>query len=272
MATELRRLRERAVLSGEEAAERLGWSSSKISRIETSRIGIKVKDLTSLLDLYAVPEGKREALLALARGAGQRGWWDAYSDSLPGEYANYIGLEAEAAAIKSYDGHLVHGLLQTEAYARAVLRVGLMSLVPPGEIERRIEVRMTRQALLTQDAPLRFWTVIDEAVLHRMIGGPDVMREQLTKLKELAELPNVVIQVLPSALGAHTASAGTFAILEFPGMYDLDVVYVETMTSSLYIETEAEVFRYNMAFDQLRAMALGPDESMAMIARVAENL
>lgn len=272
LATELRRLREKAGLSGDSAAEALGWSPSKVSRIETYKVGVTVKDLALLLNLYKVPQNKRDGLITLARGARQRGWWDAFADSLPGEYANYISLEAEAVAIKCYSSQLVYGLFQTEAYARSVVRSALMSLSPPAEIERRVEVRMTRQAVLSHDQPVRVWTVMDEAVLRRVVGGPEVMREQYERLVSLTAEPNVTIQVLPYAAGAHPATAGAFSILEFSGAYDPDVAYLESMTGSFYIENDAEVFRYNVAFDHLRAMALSPDESSAMIASLIKSL
>ncbi|MFG1875096.1 helix-turn-helix domain-containing protein [Sphaerisporangium sp. NPDC049003] len=266
LASELRKLRERSGLTGDQAAEALGWSPSKISRIETCRVGVTAKDLARALDLYKVTDGKREALLTLARTSKQRGWWDRY-DSIRTDYANYISLEAEASSVMCYCNMLIHGLLQTEDYARAVIRSALMSLLPPAEIDRRVEVRMTRQEALRRESPLKIWAVLDEAVLNRMTGGEKTMREQGRHLLEQAELPNVTIQVLPNALGAHPGTV-EFSILEFPEPYDPDAVYVETMTSSLYVEDDMDVYRYTLAFDQLRAMALGPDESIKMIRRV----
>ncbi len=271
LAAELRKLRERAGLSGDQAAEALGWSPSKVSRIETCRVGVTAKDLGRALDLYQVTGAKRDALLTLARTAKQRGWWDTY-DSLPTDYANYIELEAEASYLKRYDLLLVHGLLQTEKYARAVIRSTLMSLVSAQEIDRRVDVRLTRQGLLHRPELLQLWVVMDEAALRRVVGGPKVMREQCEHLLARAEMPNVTIQVLPNSLGAHPGAVAAFTVLGFPGTYDSDVVYVETMTSSLYVEGDADVHRYSLAFDRLRAMALGPDESLSMIAEVAESL
>ncbi|RCG32037.1 XRE family transcriptional regulator [Sphaerisporangium album] len=230
---------------------------------------MSAKDLVAALDLYKVTDGKREALLTLARTAKQRGWWDRY-DSIRADYANYISLEAEADTVKCYCSMLIHGLLQTEKYAQAVIRSALMSLLPPAEISRRVDVRMTRQEALRRQPPLKIWAVLDKAVLRRMTGGAEAMREQCRHLVEVAESPNVTIQVLPYALGAHPGTV-EFSILEFPEPYDPDAVYVETMTSSLYIEDDTDVYRYTLAFDQLRAMALGPDESIEMICRVAES-
>ncbi|MFF0310200.1 helix-turn-helix domain-containing protein [Streptosporangium sp. NPDC004379] len=265
-------MRERKALTLEEAAERVGWSMAKVSRIETARVGITSPDLTRLLDLYELDPAKRTALHALARAARTKGWWDAYTDSLPSDYATYIQLEAEAAFIRSFDGMLVHGLLQTEDYAREVIRSALMALSPPAEVERRVEVRLTRQnLLLREESPLRFWTVIDEAVLARQIGSEAIMHDQYVKLVELAEQDNVTIQVLPFTAGVHPATSGTFAIMEFREPYDPDVVYVESMTSSLYVEKDVEMYWYTLAFDHLRAAALGPDESRALISKMAEK-
>ncbi|WP_182882130.1 helix-turn-helix domain-containing protein [Microbispora sp. H10949] len=272
LAGELRRLRERKELTLEDAAERLGWSAAKVSRIETARVGITSPDLTRMLDLYELADDRRAGLHALARTARTRGWWDAYADSLPSDYSAYIQLEADAAFIRSYDGMIVHGLLQTDEYAREIIRAALMGLSSPAEVERRVEVRMTRQRLLLRDeSPLRFWTVVDEAALTRRVGSEAIMREQHARLLEFADRDNVTIQVLPFAKGAHPATAGTFALLEFRETYDPNVVYVEGTTSNLYVESDAEIYRYSLAFDHLRAMALDPDESRRLIARLAEG-
>ncbi|MEU8194999.1 helix-turn-helix transcriptional regulator [Microbispora amethystogenes] len=272
LAGELRRLRERKELTLEDAAERLGWSAAKVSRIETARVGITSPDLTRMLDLYELADDRRAGLHALARTARTRGWWDAYADSLPSDYSAYIQLEADAAFIRSYDGMIVHGLLQTDEYAREIIRAALMGMSSPAEVERRVEVRMTRQRLLLRDeSPLRFWTVVDEAALTRRVGSEAIMREQYARLLEFADRDNVTIQVLPFAKGAHPATAGTFALLEFRETHDPNVVYVEGTTSNLYVESDAEIYRYSLAFDHLRAMALDPDESRRLIARLAEG-
>ncbi|GLW22574.1 XRE family transcriptional regulator [Microbispora triticiradicis] len=272
LAGELRRLRERKELTLEDAAERLGWSAAKVSRIETARVGITSPDLTRMLDLYELADDRRAGLHALARTARTRGWWDAYADSLPSDYSAYIQLEADAAFIRSYDGMIVHGLLQTDEYAREIIRAALMGLSSPAEVERRVEVRMTRQRLLLRDeSPLRFWTVVDEAALTRRVGSEAIMREQYARLLEFADRDNVTIQALPFAKGAHPATAGTFALLEFRESHDPNVVYVEGTTSNLYVESDAEIYRYSLAFDHLRAMALDPDESRRLIARLAEG-
>jgi transcriptional regulator with XRE-family HTH domain len=272
LAAELRRQRAAAQLTLAQAAARLGdgWSSSKLSRVETARLGISPPDLRRLLDLYGVTESRRGPLLALARKTRSRGWWDAYSPGLPGDYASYIELESEAAALRCFDAVTVHGLLQTEDYARGVISAGLMALSPPAETDRRVDVRMTRQRLLRREpGPLRLWAVIHEAALRCQVGSAAIMRAQYARLAELAGLPNVVLQVLPNTAGAHPGTAGTFSILEFPGPHDPAVAYVETLTGNLFAETDAEVHRYTLAFSHLSAMALGPGESRAFIARLA---
>jgi transcriptional regulator with XRE-family HTH domain len=271
LAAELRRLRDVATLTGEEAANRLGWSPSKVSRIETGQTAPSAADLRQILDLYEVAGTQRERLELLSRSAGQRGWWDAYSDTLGPEYTALIALEAEAESVRWYAPMLVPGLLQTERYARAVISAGLL-IAPPGEIDRRVQVKMTRQRVVTRDGPLRLDVVIDEAAVLRMVGNAEVMREQLAHLTAMAAQPNVTLQVLPLVAGAHPATTGEFTILGFPGLVAPDVVYLENMTSDLYVEREAEVYRYGMAFDRLRALALAPENSAAFLAETADSI
>ncbi|GGL42173.1 transcriptional regulator [Planomonospora parontospora subsp. antibiotica] len=263
LASELRRLRERAQLTMEEVGERLGWSATKISRIETARVRVGLKDTERLLDLYAVGSEKYSELIDLAKDARKKGWWQAYGD-LPAEYTTYIGLEAEAASMRSFAPTVLPGILQTEDYARAVIRSALF-ISSPGEIERRVEVRMARQELLVQDEPLRLWVVLDEAIIRRPVGGAAVMRSQLDRLLDVADLPNVTVQVLPFAVGVHPGTNGAFEIMEFPEPADPDVVFMENFTGSLYIERETDVHRYTMIFDHLRAKALDPDNSRRFI-------
>jgi transcriptional regulator with XRE-family HTH domain len=271
LAAELRRLRDAATLTGEEAAARLGWSPSKISRIETGQTAASLADLRRLLDLYDVTGTGRERLEVLGQSAGQRGWWDAYADTLGPEYTALIALEAEAESVRWYSPMLVPGLLQTEAYAREVVRSGLL-IAPPGEIERRVQVKMTRQRALTKDGPPQLSVVLDEAAVLRQVGSPEVVRDQLAHLTTMAGRPNIMIQVLPLAVGAHPATTGEFTILGFPELVAPDVVYLENMTSDLYVEREGEVYRYTLAFDRLRGLALGPDESAALITAHADTI
>jgi transcriptional regulator with XRE-family HTH domain len=268
LAAQLRRLREAATLTGDDVAARVGWSPSKVSRIETGQTTITANDLRRLLDLYGVSGSQRDLLGELGRNAQQRGWWDAYSDTLRPEVATLIALEADAESVRWYAPTVLPGLLQTEQYAREVIGSSLL-IAPPGRIERRVQVRVTSQDVLTRDQPLEVAVVLDEAVLRRPVGGPEVLTEQLLHLLEVAEQPNIVLQVLPFSAGSHPAMTGGFAILKFPEFLAADVVYVENMTSDLFVESEADVYRYGLAFDRLSSQALAEDESAAFIAEAA---
>jgi transcriptional regulator with XRE-family HTH domain len=271
LAAELRRLRDAATLTGEEAAARLGWSPSKVSRIETGQTAPSPVDLRRVLDLYEVTGTQRGRLELLGQSAGQRGWWDAYADTLGPEYTALIALEAEAESVRWYSPMLVPGLLQTERYAREVIRSGLL-IAPPGEIERRVQVKINRQRVLARDTPLRLDVVLDEAAILRPVGDAAVMREQLAHLTRVAGQPGVNLQVLPLAAGPHPATTGEFTILGFPDLIAPDVVYLENMTSDLYVERETDVYRYAMAFDRLRAIALGTGDSAALITAQADTI
>jgi transcriptional regulator with XRE-family HTH domain len=271
LAAELRRLRGEAGLTGEEVAARLGWSPAKVSRVETARTVVSPADLQSLLDLYEISGQYRDRLTGLGRTARQRGWWDAYADMLGPEYATLIALEADAESASWYAAQIVPGLLQTEEYAREIIRSTLL-ISPPGEIERRVRVRINRQRVLTADTPLRLAVILDEAALHRLVGGPEVMHAQLRHLAQAAAQPNIDLRVLSNAAGAHPAVMGEFTILRFPELVAPDVVYLENMTSNLYVEREAEVFRYTMAFDRLNTLALASEESLALITGLADAL
>lgn len=264
LSIELKRLREAAGLSGDQIASRLDWSQSKISRIETGRIAVSSKDLRSLLDLYEVSEGQRDRCFELAKGANVKGWWAAYADAIPRDYADYIELESAACSILTYSPQVISGILQSEDYAQRVVQSALL-ISPPGEVSRRVKVRMERQDRLSSDPSRALSVVLDEAALRRQVGGPGVMEAQLKHLLALAEQANFTIRVLPSTVGEHPATAGEFTILQFPDSDDADVVHVEAMTSSLYVEEEAEVFRYVLAFNQLCTLALSPSESIAFI-------
>jgi transcriptional regulator with XRE-family HTH domain len=264
----LRRLREATALTLEEAAEGLGWSKTKLSRIETVLRRVAVPEVQGLLDLYGINGGRREALIAFAKTARQRDWWD--TEPLSTDYATYIGLEAEADALSCYSMGVIHGLLQTEDYARNVIRAALMRFKPPAEVDRRVAVRMARQAVLTErEQPLRFWSIIDEAVLQRVCGGQEVMRAQFARLLELVELPNVMLQVMPARAGVHPGVAGSFSIVQFPEQYFPNIVYVENVTGALYIEDEGQVHSHALAFEQMQATALSPDESLNLFERLA---
>ena len=269
LAAELLRLRETAGLSREEVADRLDWSTSKLWRVETARTRAHHGDVADLLDIYGVTDERRDALTKLAREARRRGWWHSYADVLAGGFETYVDLEAEASSIRTYEAQLVPGLLQTPEYAHAVLTAAWVT-IEPEEIDRRLAFRMRRQELArTRDKPLALWAIVDEAVLRRQVGDREVMHAQLLRLAEAARRTNVTLQVLPFSVGAHVAMLGTFVLLSFPEPSDPDVVYLETDTSSLYLEEPPEIARYSEVFDHLRATALAPRESIDFISAIA---
>lgn len=271
---ELRHLREQRGLTIEQVAERSGgdWTPSAISRWETGDRRIRPPDLRALLDVYDVRGDQREVLLTLAREARQRGWWQSYSnDAVPGWFQVYLGLEAEAASIHEYAAELVPGLLQTADYYRAFMRTA-PAVGDEEAIERKIAVRAARQELLSADDAPECWAVLNEAVIRRVVGGSDVMRNQLEQIVRLANQAHVNVQVLPFAAGAHPAMDGSFIILGFPEIPDPDVAYLESQTGSLYLEKPPEVQRYQAMFNHLVAKALGPDESASLIAAAAVAL
>jgi transcriptional regulator with XRE-family HTH domain len=266
LGTELRRLREAHALKLEEAAERLGLAPSTLSRIETGKAPTRSAYLTTMLEMYGVTDpGQRQVLADMAREGHRKGWWAAYEDVLPTGFGIYVGLEAEAAALRAYEDQVVHGLLQTEDYARSVMQAVRLRL-NPGEIERLVELRRQRQMVLTGSAPLELWLILNEAVIRRPVGGPEVMRGQLERLLEASSWPNVTLQVLPLSSGAHPALGGPFCILQFPERGDPDVVYTEGVAGHAYLEKEADVRACAEAFDLLRAAALSPGETAAAIS------
>jgi transcriptional regulator with XRE-family HTH domain len=271
LALELRRLREAAKLTCEEVAEHLECSASKISRVETGRVSVSPRDVRDMLELYGVPVAQRESLVQLARDSRQKGWWHAFSDTMQPQFATYVGLESAASEIRIYEVSLIPELLQTEDYARAVIRSGMMSS-PSDDIDRQVALRMARQPAITRDDPPKVWAVLDEAALRRQVGGPGLMRLQLEHLLAQASLPNVAVQVIPFGGGAHPAMGRPFIILVFPERVDTDVVYLEDLTSALYVEDVAEVDRYNVFFNHLRATALSFDDSSALITSVLKEM
>jgi transcriptional regulator with XRE-family HTH domain len=270
LALELRRLREAARLTCEEVAEHLECSTSKISRIETGRVSVSPRDVRDMLDLYGVSAQQGASLVQLARDSRQKGWWHAYSDTIQPRFATYIGLESAASEIRIYEVTLIPALLQTEDYARTVIAAGIVG-GDHGGLERNVELLMARQPPLTSDDPPRLWAVLDEAALRRTVGGAGLMRLQLDHLLDLSRLPNVAIQVIPFGAGAHPAMGRPFVILAFPERADPDVVYLEDLTSALYVEDVDEVDRYNMFFNHLRATALSFEDSSALIMSVIKE-
>jgi hypothetical protein len=267
LGIELRRLREAAGFTIERVAEALECSDSKISRIETGQVGATPRDVRDMLELYGIGGEQRDALISIARGAREKAWWHAFSDVPFG--VPYVGLEAAAAQIRTYEALLVPGLLQTPDYARAVSRV-LAPQLDPKETERRVELRIGRQVLLTLENSPILNAVIDEAVLRREVGGPEVTRRQLHRLLEASTLPTVTIQVLPFAAGEHAGMSGAFTILTFSEPADPEVVYLEHNTNDLYLQDPEEIRQYSILFDHLGNAALAPDDSRAFLADLAK--
>jgi hypothetical protein len=234
-------------------------------------VSVSPRDVRDMLELYGVPADQRESLVQLARDSRQKGWWHAYSDTMQPQMATYIGLESAASEIRIYEVSLIPGLLQTEDYARAVIRAGMVNS-PAEDIERRVSLLMARQPAVVRDDPPKVWAVLDEAALRRRVGGSGLMRLQLEHLLAQAALPNVAVQVIPFAGGAHPAMGRPFIILVFPERVDTDVVYLEDLTSALYLEDVAEVDRYNVFFNHLRATALSFDDSAALITSVLKEM
>jgi transcriptional regulator with XRE-family HTH domain len=255
LGTQLRRLREASGLTTAQAAHAIRATPSKISRLENGRSSARQRDIADLLTLYGVTsQAEQEQMLALTRRAAIPGWWQPYNDILPRWLELYIGLEEAASVIRSYEVQFVHGLLQTEDYARAVISIAQIG-VPAEEISRRVSLRIRRQQLLTRPGAPQLWAVADEAALRRSPAGPKVMRGQLEHLLELSALPNVTIQVIPFESGAHAAAGGPFTILRFPGPDLPDVVYLEQLSSALYLDQPDEVTGYLTVMSQLAVQA-----------------
>ncbi len=272
LATELHRLRQASKLTIEQVAETLEWSPGKVSKIENARVSVMPRDVRRLLDIYGIAEGQeREMLLTLARESRERGWWQQYGEAVPEWFATYVGLEAEASTISAYQAETVPGLLQTQRYAAALHRAALMNATEE-EIERHVTVRMERQARLKQAEAPALWVVLNEAVLRRTIGERAIMHGQLMKLAEVADAPNITLQVLPFSAGAHASMDSAFSIVSFDPPTDSEIVYFEHPTCSLYLEKPDEVAQYRLVYEHLRAASLSLDESRRLLARIAEDL
>lgn len=272
LGTELRRLRDSAGYKLEEVAGMLGVAPSTLSRIETGKAPTKSAYLSQLLELYQVTDaGQRQILVDMAREGHRKGWWAAYDDVLPSGLGVYVGLEAEASGLRSYEIGVVHGLLQTTDYARAILRASAPRHTAD-QIERLVDLRMERQRRLDDNPPLDLWVIHDEAVIRRTVGGPVVMRHQLAHLLVAAGLPGVTLQVLPFDTGAHAGHDGPFSIVEFHDRSDSEVVYVESTAGPIYLEKDREVRACAEVFDRLRAAALPPEASLDLISKAAREL
>jgi transcriptional regulator with XRE-family HTH domain len=274
LAAELRRLRERAGFIGEEVARRLEWSTSKLSRIETAKSGVKPDDLELLLELYRVTEPHRSDVLALAHESARLSVLQSVSASLPGDYAEFLQAEAEAESVWNWEPQNVPGLLQTEDYARAIMLTWVsMFTLPFGEIERRVETRRLRQQVLTREPTLKLSFVIDESVLYRKIGDASVMHRQLQYLIEASQLPHVNLRVLPLG-GDHPIGSGAFNYLAFSQVHDVplhDIVTFEHLTGTDQVEAEEDTHKYHVAFEALRNSALNPDETRDKLRQVTQE-
>jgi transcriptional regulator with XRE-family HTH domain len=273
LGTLLRKLRNEKGLKVEQVADALMCSPSKISRMETGHRGATLRDVRDLCNLYEVTDqGERDRLMSLAREGKQQGWWQSYD--LP--YSTYVGLEAEAVSIRDYDSAVVPGLLQTPDYVRAlhqdVAPQLAMPPLTPEVVEQRVEERLRRQERLRRsDSPLQFWTVLDEAVLHRLVGSHDVMRSQLQQLIEMSRMPNVTIQIVPFTAGAHAALGSTFNILQFDGLLP-GVVYVEGLLGRIYLDQPADLARHQLAFERVSGIALTAGDSVGLMEKTISSL
>jgi transcriptional regulator with XRE-family HTH domain len=251
----------------EQAASQLDMSKSNLSRIENGQIGIKPRDVRAALALYGLTGDAAEPLIEVARGAQLRGWWHGYSDVLPDWFEFYVGLEAEAATVRTYESETVPGLLQHEDYARAMYRI----TAPEGEIERKVSARMQRQELLYRQPAVELSAVLNEAVLLRPVGGPAVMGHQLDHLTRLAELPTVTVQVLPFAIGGHPAMTTPYVIIDFADAADESVVYLDNLTLGQAFGDADNVGTYTMVHEKLRQLALTPEDSLTRICEARRN-
>jgi transcriptional regulator with XRE-family HTH domain len=262
LGTQLRRLRESRGVSAQDAAKAIRGSESKISRIELGRNAVREVDIADLLNLYGITDlAEREQLLTLASQANQQGWWHRYQDVLPNWFQSYIGLEESAESIRSFDTQFVPGLLQTEDYAQAVIQLGSY---PPAETDRLVYLRKERQRRFASGG-LRLWTIIDEVALRRPVGSVGLMRKQLEYLLDISVRPGLTLQVCPFLTGASYASPGSFSILSFATDDLPDVVYVEQLTSAMYLDKRADVDRYSEAMDHIRTTSYTPEQTKELV-------
>jgi transcriptional regulator with XRE-family HTH domain len=272
LGAELRRLRELHSRKLDEVAGELGLVASTLSRIETGKAPIRTSYLNRLLDMYEVNDpGARQVLIDMGREGHRKGWWAEYDDVLPSGFDIYVGLEAEAKGLRSYESALIHGLLQTQDYATAVLRE-LHPKDTSEQVMKMVDLRLQRQRILETASPIEFWLILDEGAIRRCVGGGTVMRQQLEHLVEAGSWPNVTVQVLEFQCGAHAGMDGAFSILEFPERTDRDVACIDGTFGMVYLEKDREVRLCTEAFDRLRAAALSPAASAERIERLAGGL
>jgi hypothetical protein len=262
---QLRRMRESAGISRADAGWQIRASESKVSRMELGRVGFKERDVSDLLELYGLEDGEERArLMELARAANNPGWWSRYGDVMPTWFNNYVGLEVAATLIRTYEVMFVPGLLQTEEYARAVVQLG-KSYLPAEEIEQRVQLRVTRQQILTRSHPARLWVVIDESVLRRPVGGDDILRKQIEHLMMWAQEPNVTLQIMPFSSVGYPGAGGAFSILRFPDGDLPDIVYIEHAASALYLDKLEEVDEYVAIMEGLTIAAAPVSQTESLL-------
>jgi transcriptional regulator with XRE-family HTH domain len=271
VGAELRRLRTAKGLSREQAGKAIRASEWKIHRLENGQVSFKERDIVDLLRLYGVTDADEvAAFVVLAREANTPGWWQRYGDVLPQWFRTYVDLESAASLIRTYEGQLVPGLLQTDDYIRAVVHDA--SLEPSEDVGRRVRLRMARQTVLTRERPPRLWAVVDEAALRRPVGGREVMRGQLERLIAATKLPNVTLQILPFAGGAHPAMVGAFSILRFADRELPDVVYLEHLTNAVYLDKREEVERYLDVMELLCVASEPPARTAELLTKILDEL
>jgi hypothetical protein len=271
LGNQLHRFREAAGVTPDRAGYEIRASRSKISRMENGRVGFKERDVADLLTLYDITdEEMRAGIVSLVRQANAPGWWSKYGDVLADWFEAYLGLEAAASVIRTFELQFVHGLFQTEAYARAVTLLG-HTTAPTEEIDRRVSLRLKRQDLLTSPQPPQVWSVIDEGALRRPVGGRVAMRAQLNRLIEVAGLRHVTVQVVPFGRGGHAAAGGSFTVLRFSEPEVPDVVYIEQLTSALYLDKREDVDHYMEVMNHLSTTALTPARTARFLAEIARE-
>jgi transcriptional regulator with XRE-family HTH domain len=270
LAAEMRRRREEAGLTQDEVFERTSINQATLYRVENALSRPQVRTLRALLDLYGVNSERTAYLLTLLRESDQRGWLETIDADLPERLTTYIELEDEARTVLNYESSFVPGLLQTEDYARSLIR-GVLPEATRAEVDGRVEVRMRRQEVLTRESPIRFWAIVGEGALRHRVGGIEVMRRQMLRLAEAADEPNITLQVLPFEAGAHPGMLGSFHVLNFDHEEFPNIVYIDSMAGDLFLDAPADIERYTVIFQYLRAIALSPEGSVDLITKLAES-
>lgn len=270
LGADLRQLRRKANLSAEAVGAELGFSQSKMSRIEKGEVRVSRTDLKALLELYDVTDAAQvNGFLEAAKEAKGQGWWIAYEDALPREYRDFIALEASASKIRTFEGMILPGLTQTPEYIKHIIMAG-PAVLPPGHVDSLIKVRVERQAILDRDNPPTLWMIVTEGALRQLVGGREVMLGQLRHLADLAARSNITLQVLPYKTGAHAGIQGPFVLFDF--LSDPSIACVANLTGTLFMDQPGQVEAFAGAFDHLRAAALSPADSLALITNVIDEL